>query len=229
MLAVNIPGERKKDEVAKAHAEPDAWSDGHALGVEALLRGGSRIGSTGFITDSEERAGLGFDLAAWFRLAPEYSFGLALKRADLGSIAYTAGQSTINADYATTALELGGRAFPLHGVDGELFLGLRVGLAWQDVEATGLRPIVNLQPSQPFSCDDVAGPGFALGGELGGSLRLTRSFWLTGTVGADGYHLTGDPVGDCVAGIGSITAVSVGAGLLYAFDLGRESKLSASR
>ncbi len=219
----------KKDTIAKPRAEPDPWVDGHALGVEGTLRGGSRIGSTSFVTDSEERAGLGFDLAAWFRLAPEYTFGLAVKRMDLGSIAYTAGQGTINADYATTALELGGRAFPLHGDDGELFLGLRVGLAWQDVEATGLRPAVNLQPSQPFSCSDVAGPGFALGAELGGSLRLTRSFWLTGSVGADGYHLTSDAVGDCVGGIGSVTAVSVGAGLLYAFDLGREAKLSASR
>jgi hypothetical protein len=224
----NQPVAPKKDAITRPPTEPDPWVDGHALGVEASLRGGSRIGSTSFITDTEERAGLGFDLAAWFRLAPEYAFGLALKRFDLGSVGYTEGQSSINADYATTALELGGRAFPLHGKDGELFIGLHVGLAWQDVDATGLRPSVNLQPSVPYSCSDVAGPGFALGAEVGGALRLTQSFWLTGGVGADGYHLTSDAVGDCVGGIGTVTAVSLGAGLLYAFDLGRETKLSAS-
>lgn len=228
MLAVNVPGERRKDQSAPA-AEPDAWLDGHALGVEGSFRIGSRIGSTSFIVDSEERAGVGFDLAAWLRLAPEYVFGLALERRDLGSIAHTSGQNTINADYATTALELGGRAYPLRGTDGEVFLGLRVGLAWQDVDATGLRPSVNLQPAQSFACSDSSGPGFALGAEFGGALRLTQAFWLTGSVGADGYRLSSDQVGDCVGGIGSITAVSLGAGLLYAFDIGREARLSASR
>jgi len=228
MLAVNVPSEPKKDAgPTPAPSPPDAWLDGHGLGVEGKLRVGSRIGSTSFVTDSEERAGVGFDLAAWLRLAPEYVFGLTLERADLGSIAYTSGQSTINADYATTALELGGRAYPVRGQDGELFVGLRVGLAWQDVEATGLRPSLNLHPSQAFGCSDIAGPGFALGAELGGALRLTQSFWLTGALGADGYHLSSDPVGDCVGGIGSVTTVSLGGGLLYAFDLGREAKLSA--
>jgi hypothetical protein len=49
---------------------------------------------------------------------------------------------------------------------------------------------------------------------------------LTGALDASGYRLSGDPVGSCVGGIGSTTLLSFGAGLLYAFDLGPEARLS---
>ncbi len=226
MLSVNTPGERKADD-KPAPFRPDAWQAGHALGVEGTFRVGTRFGSANALADSEQHAGLGFDLGLWLRLAPEYAFGFMLKRADLGGMALTQGQTTLNAGYATTALEIGARAYPLRGKEGELFLGLRVGMAWQDVDVTGLKPSLDLQPAQVFSCSDVAGPGFALGAELGGALRLARSLWLTGNLGFDGYHLTSDLVGQCVAGVGSTTALSFGGGLLYAFDIGRDAKAAA--
>lgn len=197
------------------------------MGVEGTFRVGGRFGSANALSDSEEHAGLGFDLGLWLRLAEEYAFGFSVKRADLGAIALTQGEATLNAGYATTALELGGRAYPVRGRQAELFLGLRVGMAWQDVNATGLRPSLDLQPPQAFECSDVGGPNFALGAEVGGSWRLTHALWLTGNVGFDGYALSAGQVGNCVAGVGSTTALSVGGGLLYTFDLGGERRVAA--
>jgi hypothetical protein len=227
MLSVNTPSATKSDDGEK-EAPPwkDPWQEGHGLGVEGVARFQSRFGSANDLADSEQRAGLGFDLGLWLRLASEYAIGLIVKRNDLGSVALSEGQTTINAGYASTLLELGGRAYPYRGNNGEIFLGLRVGMAWQDVDATGLRPSIDLQPSQPFSCSDVSGPGFALGADLGGAVRLTRPLWLTGGLGFDGAHMTSERVGECVAGIGSITALSFGGGLLYTFDLGGDSKLA---
>jgi hypothetical protein len=227
MLSVNKPSAASsRSDATQAPPFEDWWQRGHGLGVEALLRAGTRFGSANELADSETRGGLGFDLGLWLRLAAEYSFGFGLKRQDLGKIALTQGQSTLDAGYATTMLELGGRAYPLRGKDAELFVGLRVGLAWQDVDAKGLRPSINLQPPQNFACSDVSGPGFALGADVGGALRLARALWLTGAVEFDGLHLTSDQVGDCVAGIGSITALSFGAGLLYTFDIGGDKKVA---
>ena len=227
MLSVNTPPASSADTGKAKDAESkDPWQDGHGLGIEGLGRFQSRFGSANDLADSEQRAGLGFYLGLWLRIASEYAIGLILKRNDLGSLALTEGATTMNAGYASTLLELGGRAYPYRGKNGEVFLGLRVGMAWQDVEATGLRPSINLQPAQPFTCSDVSGPGFALGADLGGAVRLTRPLWLTGGLGFDGAHMTSERVGDCVAGIGSITALSFGGGLLYTFDIGGEAKVA---
>src|SRR5262249_35846442 len=129
--------------------------------------------------------------------------------------------------YASTALELGGRAYPFKTHSGEIFLGLRTGMVWQDVDATGLRPSINLQPAQSFTCSDGAGPSFALGAEPGGGLRLTRPLWIISTLAFDGYSLTAERVGNCTSGVGSITALSFGAGLLYTFDIGRDAKVGS--
>ena len=208
---------------------PDAWLDGHALAVEGLFRGGSRVGSASVASDTDEKAGIGFDLGAWFRIARAFSLGLELRRTDLGNLSFTSGQSTVNAGYASTALELGARVYPFRWNSAELYLGIHTGLAWQDVDANGLRPSVNLEPATVFECSDSTGPGFALGAELGAEVRLARAFWLVGNVAGDGYQLTSEKIGDCVNGIGSVTSISVGVGLLYAFDLGREARVASAR
>lgn len=190
------------------------------------MRGSSRLGDASVSSDTEERAGLGFDLGAWFTLSPEYLLGFGLKRADLGDLSVNSGVNGVNAGYAATVLTLGARAFPFRRRGGEIFVGLEVGLAWQDVDATGLQqPANTLLPAQPYSCSGGSGPGFALGAEVGGNVRLSRSLWFTGSFDASGYRLSNDVIDDCVAGLGSVTTVSVGAGLLYAFDLGTNSKL----
>ncbi len=228
MLGVNVPRDKTDTASTPPAKAPDPWQSGHALGIEAMFRGGSRIGSPSVAADTEEKAGLGFDLGAWFRLARAFSLGLSLRRSDLGNISSTSGASSVNAGYASTALQLGARVYPFRWSSAEIFLGLHAGLAWQDVDANGLRPSVNLEPPQVYECSDSAGPGFALGAELGGALRLTRAFWLLGNVSGDGYGLTSEPIGNCVNGLGTITTISVGIGVLYAFDLGREANIASA-
>jgi hypothetical protein len=225
---VRVPSPQPRADVQEATRAPDPWLDGHALAVEALFRGGSRVGSPSVASDTEEKAGIGFDLGAWFRIARAFSLGLELRRTDLGNISFTSGQSTVNAGYASTALEIGARVYPFRWSSADLYLGVHTGLAWQDVDANGLRPSVNLEPATVFECSDSAGPGFALGAELGAEVRLARAFWFVGNVAGDGYQLTSEKIGDCVNGLGSVTSISVGVGLLYAFDLGREARVAST-
>jgi hypothetical protein len=219
------PSERAK----QTPPEPSAWQDGHAIAVEAVARVGGRLGPAAYVARSEERAGLGYKIAGWFTLAPQYVVGFGLARQDLGQIVVSDSASTASAGYASTALELGARAFPFRPPGFDLYLGLHVGLGWQDVEATGLTAPEGFQPGHVFSCSDMAGPGFGLGAEVGVGLELTRALWLTGTLDASGYRHTADIVGNCVGGIGSVTTLSFGAGLLYAFDIGAERALVPTR
>jgi hypothetical protein len=177
---------------------------------------------------SDERVGLGLRLAGYFSLAPEYAIGFGLTRSDLGRLSVADGADTVNASYASTALELGGRAFPVRGSGVDVFVGLHAGLAWQDVDANGVRAPDGFTQGAVFACSDVDGPGFALGAELGTSLVLTPSLLLTGMLDASALRLASDRVGSCVGGIGSTTVVSFGAGLLYAFDLGPEARISGA-
>lgn len=225
---VGAKSPQPRADVQEAKRTPDPWLDGHALAVEALFRGGSRVGSASVASDTEEKAGIGFDLGAWFRIARAFSLGLELRRTDLGNISFTSGQSTVNAGYASTALEIGARVYPFRWSSADLYLGIHTGLAWQDVDANGLRPSVNLEPATVFECSDSAGPGFALGAELGAEVRLARAFWFVGNVAGDGYQLTSEKIGNCVNGLGSVTSISVGVGLLYAFDLGREARVAST-
>jgi hypothetical protein len=194
-----------------------------------VARVGGRLGPAAYSARSEERAGLGYKLGAWFTLSPQYLLGFGLARQDLGHLVVSDGGSTASAGYASTALELGARAFPFRTDGFDLYLGLHVGLAWQGVEATGLTAPEGFEPGRVFSCSDLSGPGFGLGAEVGAGLELTRALWLTGTLDASGYRHSADIVGNCVGGIGSVTTLAFGAGLLYAFDIGAERALAPSR
>jgi hypothetical protein len=208
---------------------PSAWQDGHAIAVQAEARVGGRLGPAAYAANSEERAGLGYKFAGWFTLSPTYVLGFGIARQDLGELVVSDGAASATAGYASTALELGARAFPFRTSGFDLFLGLHVGLAWQDVEASGLTAPEGFEPGHVFACSDLAGPGFGLGAEVGAGVELTRALWVTGTLDASGYRHSADLIGNCVGGIGSVTTLSFGAGLLYAFDIGEERALVPKR
>jgi hypothetical protein len=203
------------------------WPSGHALGVEGSLHLGTRIGDSAVGFSQESRSGVGFELAGLLALTQEFAVGLRVVRSDLGTATAVGGQNALNADYASTLLGVGGRFFPYRTRNTELFLNLGVGLAWQDVTATGLRDDASTAPAVPFECSGVDGPGLALGGGVGGAFRLGGELWFVGKVEGSGQRLTSDVVGDCVIGIGSATLVQGGIGVLYAFDLGKDASLSA--
>lgn len=225
------PEEKPVDRGAEPKNEkppPDPWQDGHALAIEGFVFLNGRLGPASFESVDEERFGLGLDLSTWFTLSDVYVLGLGVTRTDLGNVTGGSGTDGIDADYNVTAVYLGGRAFPFRSRSAELFVGLRVGMAWQGVEAIGVRTLEpNVAPPTTFQCTGFTGPGAALGATIGGALRLGARAWLTGHVDATGYQLTSDVVDNCVAGIGSVTAASFGAGLLYAFDLGADAKLGS--
>jgi len=207
----------------------DPWQDAHALGAEGSIYASGRLGPSSIEPADEERFGVGFDLSAWFTLSTEYVLGFGLTHADLGNVsAGSGGVDEIEVDYGVTAAYLGARAFPVRRESWEIFVGLRVGLAWQDLDARGVRTLEpNVSPPASFTCSGVSGPDLALGAGIGGALRLGRQAWLTGHLDANGYKLTSDVIENCTVGIGSVTNVTLGAGLLYAFDLGSEAKLDA--
>jgi hypothetical protein len=212
----------------EAKPAPDPWQDAHALGAEGFVYVSGRLGPSSISPAEEDRAGLGFDLSAWFTLSKEYILGFGLTHADLGSVSTTAGIDSFEGDYGVTAAYLGARAFPWRGANAEIFIGLRVGLAWQDVDARGWRTLQpNVSQPEPFTCSGVSGPGVALGAGAGGALRLGARAWLIGRLDANGYKMTSDVVENCAVGIGSVTNATLGAGLLYAFDLGADAALSS--
>jgi hypothetical protein len=224
------PAEARVDRGAKVEKKkaPDPWQDAHALGAEGVVYVSGRLGPSSIEPTEEERAGLGFDLSAWYTLSREYVLGFGLTHADLGSVGTTAGIDSFEGEYGVTAAYLGARAFPWRGENAEVFLGLRVGLAWQDVDARGWRTLQpNVSQPEPFSCSGVSGPALALGAGIGGALRLGARAWLTGRLDANGYKMSGDMVEDCAVGLGSATNATLGAGLLYAFDLGEDASLSS--
>jgi hypothetical protein len=187
----------------------------------------ARIGPSSIEPSEEERFGVGFDLAAWLTLSTEYLIGFGLTYADIGSISTASGVNEFKGDYSVTATYLGARAFPWRRPNAEIFVGLRIGLAWQGIDATGVRSPPDIWQPESFACSGTSGPGVALGAGIGGALRLGSRAWLTGHLDANGYKLTSEVVDDCAVGMGSVTSASLGAGFLYAFDLGRDAKLDA--
>jgi hypothetical protein len=209
-------------------AASDPWQDAHALAIEANIYLSGRIGPSSIEPAEEVHFGAGFEGSLWYTLSREFVLGLGVTHADLGNVTAGSGTNGFDADYGVTALYLGVRAFPYRSKNAEVFIGLRAGLAWQAVEAIGVRTLEpNLAPPTSYACSGVDGPGFGLGAGIGGALRLGRQAWLTGHLDANGYKLTSDVIENCAVGIGSVTNVGIGAGVLYAFDLGADAALDA--
>ena len=221
----------KDEPAAKPESKPsDPWQDAHAIAVEGSIGVNGRIGPSSIEPADEEHAGVAFDVSGWFTLSKEYVLGLGFTHADLGNVTAGSGGNGFDADYSVTALTLGARAFPWRSKSAEIFLGLRVGLAWQGIDALGVRTLEpNVSPPTPYSCSGVSGPGVALGAGVGGALRLGARAWFVGHVDATGYQMTSDVVENCAPGLGSVTSISASVGLLYAFDLGADASLEAKR
>jgi hypothetical protein len=196
--------------------------------LEADIFVNGRIGSTGLEPSEEEHFGVGFDVSGWLSASRAWALGLGLTYTDLGNVTAGTDGNGFDADYSVTALTLGARAFPWRSKSAEIFLGLRAGIAWQGIDAVGIRTLQpNVAPPESYACSATSGPGLALGAGIGGALRLGARAWLMGHVDANGYKMTSNIVDDCAVGLGSVSSVSAGAGLLYAFDLGSDASLDA--
>jgi hypothetical protein len=164
-----------------------------------------------------------FALGAYLAWNPEYAIGLEFEHAGLGRVRGVADESSIDSEYSATGGWLAARVFPWRSERWDVFVNLRLGLVYQHVDTLGTRPTSSsiAVPPSAFSCSESDGPGFGLGGALGAAFRLSRHFSVLSRVDATGERLSGDVLGTCADGIGSVTTVSGTVGVAYEIETSR--------
>ena len=231
--AANAPLDERRPDTALAlgatTAPPDAAPatspfvrdyDALPLTLEARFGFNTRLGSSFDEASQEGLLGSNFALGGYLAWNPEYALGLELEHTGLGSVRGIAGQNTIDAEYSATGAWLAARVFPIRRERFDLFVNLRIGLVFQHVDALGTRsdPMSITVPARSFSCTEVDGPGFGIGGAVGAAYRLSRRFAFVSRVDATGQRLSGETLGTCADGIGSVASVGGSVGLAFELD-----------
>jgi hypothetical protein len=160
----------------------------------------------------------GFDgYLSWSR---EFALGLEFEDAGLGHVRGLNGESAFDTEYSALGAWLGARVFPWRSERWDVFVNLRLGMVFQHVAALGTHQETTsiAVPPTSFSCSETDGPGLGLGGAVGAALRLSRHFAVLSRIDATAERLTGDELGSCADGIGSVTTVSGSVGLAYEFE-----------
>ncbi len=194
----------------------DAWP----LALEARFGFNARLASSFDSSADEELVDTAYALGAFLAWNPEYAFGLELEHAGLGRVRALSGQNTIDAQYSATGAWLAARVFPIRRERFDLFVNLRIGLVLQHVDALGTRAdsASITVPATSFSCSEWDGPGIGLGGAVGIAYRLSRHLSVLSRVDATGARLSGDTLGTCADGIGSVATIGGSVGLTYEFE-----------
>ncbi|MEO7036768.1 MAG: hypothetical protein ABI548_22650 [Polyangiaceae bacterium] len=207
----------------KPAPEPSPYKrnyDALPLTLEARFGFNTRLNSTFGDSAHEQLLDSTWALSGFLAWSPDYAIGLELEHAGLGRVRGLSGENSIDGDYSATAGWLGARVFPWRSERWELFVNLRLGLAFQHVNALGTRQMstsISVPPSS-FSCSETDGPGLGIGGGVGAALRLSRHFSVRSRLDATGEHLSGDALGSCADGLGSVASVSGTLGLAYEFE-----------
>jgi hypothetical protein len=164
-----------------------------------------------------------FAFGAYLAWSPHYALGLEVEHAGLGRVRSLNGENSIDADYSANSLWLGARVFPWRSERWDVFVNLRLGLALQHVDGLGTRQDSSsiTVPATSFSCAESDGPDLGLGGAVGASLRLSRHFSVQSRIDATAEHLSGDTLGTCADGLGSIATISGTVGLAFEFETAR--------
>ena len=197
--------------------------DALPLTIEARFGLNTRLGSSFAEAANEQLLDSTFALAAYLAWNPEYAIGLEFEHAGLGRVRGVADESSIDTEYSASGGWLGARVFPWRDERWDIFVNLRLGLVFQHVDALGTRPTSSsiAVPPSSFSCSESDGPGFGLGGAVGAALRLSRHVSVLSRVDATGERLSGDVLGTCADGIGSVTTISGTLGVAYEFETAR--------
>jgi hypothetical protein len=197
--------------------------DALPLAIEARFGLNTRLGSSFDDAAHEQLLDSTFALAAYLAWSSEYAVGLEFEHAGLGRVRGVSDESSIDTEYSATSGWLGARVFPWRSERWDVFVNLRLGLVFQHVDTLGTRPMSNsiAVPPSAFSCSESDGPGLGLGGGVGAALRLSRHFSVLSRVDATGERLSGDVLGTCADGIGSVTTVSGTLGVAYEFETSR--------
>jgi hypothetical protein len=198
--------------------------DALPLTLEARFGFNARFGSSFDPSADDEAVDTHFALGAYLAWNPEYSVGLELEHSGLGRVRALSAENSIDAEYSSTSAWLGARVFPWRTEHLEAFLNLRLGLAMQHVDALGTRQESTsiTVPAVSFSCGAWDGPGVGLGAALGLNYRVTRHFAVLTRLDASGERLSGDELGACAAGIGSVTTLSGTIGVAYELETAKK-------
>lgn len=193
--------------------------DALRLTLEARFGVSSRLGSSFAASAHEELVDTDYALGGYLAWKREFALGLELEQSGLGRARALSDQNSIDAEYSATGAWLAARVFPLRRERLDLFVNLRIGLVFQHVNALGTRQDATAfpQPAVSFSCTQWDGPGLGLGGALGLAYRLSRHVSVLSRVDATGARLSGDALGGCAEGIGSVSSVSGTIGVSYEF------------
>jgi hypothetical protein len=73
----------------------------------------------------------------------------------------------------------------------------------------------------------VQGPDLGFSGGLGSAFRLSRAAAFVARADFVGQRLSGEVLGSCAVGIGSVTSAAVTAGFAYEFELEPQQARSA--
>ena len=194
--------------------------DALPLTLEARFGFNARLGSSFADSADEGLLGTHFAIGGYLAWKPEYALGVELEHTGLGSVRAQSGQDSLDAEYRSTSAWLAARVFPIRRERLDLFVNLRVGLALQQVDARGTRLDSSsiTVPARSFACSEWDGPGLGLGGALGLAYRLSPHFSLVSRLDATGERLSGEALGTCADGIGSVASVSGSVGLAFELD-----------
>jgi hypothetical protein len=190
------------------------------LTLEARFGLNTRLGSSFVPSAHEQLLDSTVAFGAYLAWSPDYALGLELEHAGLGRVRGVSDESSLDAEYSASSGWLGARVFPWRNERWDVFVNLRLGLVFQHVDALGTRPqsaSITVPPSS-FSCSESDGPGVGLGGAIGAAFRLSRHFSVLSRLDATGERLSGEVLGSCADGIGSVTTVSGTLGVAYELE-----------
>ncbi|HET7541124.1 MAG TPA: hypothetical protein VFK05_14705 [Polyangiaceae bacterium] len=190
------------------------------LSLEARFGFNARLGSSFDDAADEEHWGASYAFASYLSWRPEFALGLELDHSGLGQVRALTGQTSVDNGYTATGAWLGARVFPIRRERLDFFVNLRVGMVWQHVDALGTRgnDMSITEPAQSFACTESDGPGIGLGGGIGLAYRLGRHFAFVSRLDLNGLKLSGETLGTCADGIGSVATLGGSVGLAFEFE-----------
>lgn len=223
--ALAVPAVAQADP-AGAESEVASTAQGAATTQEReqlLVSGELQFGFSDRLSDSpafdfEESVDMSLGFSGWVEPSRVLAAGFGYDRVGLGGSHTDAFPGTSRALYDLNAFWLGLRAFPWHKDQTQLFVALRLGASFQEVEASGLQAS-EIGAGDSFSCSGSEGPGLGLGGGVGLRLGIGDHVLFTTEADFGAHQLSGDLIRNCAPGVGSVTHFSARFGFAYAFDL----------
>lgn len=183
---------------------------------------GTRLGDSPYY-DVTTRAGAFAGVSAWLAPSPGFALGLAYQHLGLGKERTDVGLGgSLELDRGAHLVWAGLRLFPLRSEYVAFYLEVAPGLAFQHVSASGVLgssgPVAILTP---FTCSAADSADFALRAGFGADFSVGEAIHASLGATMDNMHLSSEPLGECVNGAGTVTELSLGAGVSYRFDVSR--------